>query len=301
MRAAGARAGGPRSPATLGAPRSGVYASRFNAATRGWEAAPPGGGAPAAPGAPPPPAAAARGAPPADAADADADAAADGLGLLALDPELAAHAEHLRYRWAAYSAAKESVERHGGGLLEFAKGHERFGVTRAGGATVVREWCPGAAAAQLVGDFNGWAGSHMARDAFGVWSLTLPDGAGGAPAIAHGSRLKIRLQHPGGWWVDRVPGWIRVARAEPGVMAAKFDGIHWDPPAAERYTFRHPRPPRPASLRVYEAHVGMAAEAERVATYAEFRDDVLPRIAAAGYNAVQLMAVQVSDFIDRLI
>jgi hypothetical protein len=37
----------------------------------------------------------------------------------------------------------------------------------------------------------------------------------------------------------------------------------------------------------------MAGEDERVSTYAEFRDDVLPRIKAQGYTAVQLMAIQV--------
>ena len=42
---------------------------------------------------------------------------------------------------------------------------------------------------------------------------------------------------------------------------------------------------------IYEAHVGMASEDEKVATYTEFRDNVLPRIKAAGYNVVQLMAI----------
>lgn len=52
----------------------------------------------------------------------------------------------------------------------------------------------------------------------------------GQPAIAHGSRVKIRLQHPAGWWVDRIPAWIKWATVAPGVMGAKYDGIYWDPP-----------------------------------------------------------------------
>ena len=44
-------------------------------------------------------------------------------------------------------------------------------------------------------------------------------------------------------------------------------------------------------LRIYEAHVGMAQEAEKVGTFDEFTQNVLPRIADLGYNAVQLMAV----------
>lgn len=37
----------------------------------------------------------------------------------------------------------------------------------------------------------------------------LPEGG-----IPHGSRLKIRLRHPGGWWVDRIPAWIKWATGE---------------------------------------------------------------------------------------
>ena len=44
-------------------------------------------------------------------------------------------------------------------------------------------------------------------------------------------------------------------------------------------------------LRIYEAHIGMAQEAERVGTFTEFKDNILPRIIDLGYNAVQLMAI----------
>jgi 1,4-alpha-glucan branching enzyme len=43
---------------------------------------------------------------------------------------------------------------------------------------------------------------------------------------------------------------------------------------------------------IYESHVGMGGEEARVHTYREFAESVLPRIAKAGYNTVQLMAVQ---------
>jgi hypothetical protein len=39
---------------------------------------------------------------------------------------------------------------------------------------------------------------------------------GPAGAIPHGSRLKIRMRHPGGWWVDRIPAWIKWATGEAG-------------------------------------------------------------------------------------
>jgi 1,4-alpha-glucan branching enzyme len=50
--------------------------------------------------------------------------------------------------------------------------------------------------------------------------------------------------------------------------------------------FRHPRPPPPRAVRVYESHVGIACAEPRVGTYQEFRDNVLPRIVKAGYFLV---------------
>ena len=62
----------------------------------------------------------------------------------------------------------------------------------------------------------------------------------GRPAIAHGSRVKIRLQHPGGYYVDRIPAWIKWATVAAGQMGAKYDGIYWDPPQQERHQWCRP-------------------------------------------------------------
>jgi 1,4-alpha-glucan branching enzyme len=42
------------------------------------------------------------------------------------------------------------------------------------------------------------------------------------------------------------------------------------------------------SLRIYEAHIGMATKELRVGTYREFAVDVLPRVKELGYNCVQV-------------
>lgn len=49
---------------------------------------------------------------------------------------------------------------------------------------------------------------------------------------------------------------------------------------------------RPRALRIYESHVGMSSEEPKVNSYLEFRKDLLPRVRALGYNAIQIMAVQ---------
>ena len=43
---------------------------------------------------------------------------------------------------------------------------------------------------------------------------------------------------------------------------------------------------------IYECHIGMSQDAEKVGTYTEFKDNVLPRIVKDGYNCIQIMAIQ---------
>ena len=93
------------------------------------------------------------------------------------DENLAGHEAHLRYRYDQFLRTKAAIEANEGSLEAFASGYQTLGFRREGGRTVYREWAPGAAAAQLIGDFNGWGGTAMERDEFGVWSVTLPDGA----------------------------------------------------------------------------------------------------------------------------
>ncbi|GFH24235.1 Aamy domain-containing protein, partial [Haematococcus lacustris] len=213
------------------------------------------------------------------------------LGIYKVDPDLKAHSEHLNYRWQQYTKTKDAIVQAEGSLAAFAQGHKKMGIVREGGVTTVREWAPAAQAVSLIGDFSGWKEVGMKKDQWGVWEVALPD-VQGQPAIPHRSRIKVKLQAPGGWWVDRLSAWIRWATVEPGVMGAKYDGIHWDPPPAEAYKWRSERPYKPRSLRIYEAHVGMSSEEGKVASYTEFKNLVLPHIKAAGYTAVQLMAIQ---------
>ena len=50
--------------------------------------------------------------------------------------------------------------------------------------------------------------------------------------------------------------------------------------------------PQTSPLLIYECHIGMAQDEEKVGTYNEFREKVLPRIIKDGYNAIQIMAIQ---------
>ncbi|MPC19759.1 1,4-alpha-glucan-branching enzyme [Portunus trituberculatus] len=90
---------------------------------------------------------------------------------------------------------------------------------------------------------------------------------------------------------DRLCPWATYVVQPPKHEGTAYQHHFWNPPANERYTFKHPRPCKPTSLKVYECHVGIATEEHRVGTYKEFTANVLPRILKLGYNAIQIMAI----------
>ncbi|CAH9138425.1 unnamed protein product [Cuscuta epithymum] len=216
-----------------------------------------------------------------------------GLGqrIYEIDPLLKNFRNHLDYRFSHYRKLRETIDQHEGGLEAFSRGYEKLGFTRSATGITYREWAPGAKWATLIGDFNNWNPNAdvMTRNEFGVWEIFVPNNADGSPAIPHGSRVKIRMDTPSGI-KDSIPAWIKFSIQAPG--AIPYDGIYYDPPEEEQYKFQHSRPKRPKSLRIYESHIGMSSPEPKINTYAEFRDDVLPRVKRLGYNAVQIMAIQ---------
>ncbi|CAL0309935.1 unnamed protein product [Lupinus luteus] len=214
-----------------------------------------------------------------------------GKKIYEIDPFLQAHREHLDFRYQQYKRLREKIDKYEGGLDAFSRGYEKFGFTRSATGITYREWAPGAKTASLIGDFNGWNPNvdEMVQNEFGVWEIFLPNNVDGSPAIPHGSRVKIRMTTPSGI-KDSIPAWIKFSVQAPGEIP--YNGVYYDPPEEEKYVIKHPQPKRPKSLRIYESHVGMSSPEPKINTYANFRDDVLPRIKKLGYNAVQIMAIQ---------
>lgn len=96
---------------------------------------------------------------------------------------------------------------------------------------------------------------------------------------------------PGGERIERIPAWIKRVTQDLNVSPV-YDARFWNPPAEHIYKRKHPRPPKPHSLRIYEAHVGISSPEGRVGQYKEFTQNILPRIRDLGYNTIQLMAIQ---------
>lgn len=217
---------------------------------------------------------------------------ADGTGVVQLDPWLAPFKDGLRSRFSKAQNWLKTINEAEGGLEQFSRGFEKFGfVIHDNGDITYREWAPNAVEASLIGDFNDWHrdATPMKKNEFGVWEVGLP-AADGRSAIPHDSKVKISMVLPSGERIERLPVWITRTTQDLSISPV-YDAIFWNPPKEARYVFKHPRPPKPESARVYEAHVGISTPEQRIGTYKEFTQNMLPRIEHLGYNVIQLMAV----------
>jgi 1,4-alpha-glucan branching enzyme len=89
--------------------------------------------------------------------------------------------------------------------------------------------------------------------------------------------------------ITALPAWAR--RVVQDEQTKIFSAQVWNP--IQRYNFKIKRfKPQTEPLLIYECHIGMSSKEEKVSTYEEFRTTVLPRIATAGYNCIQIMAIQ---------
>ena len=172
-------------------------------------------------------------------------------------------------------------------LSDFADGHLYFGLHKTARQWVFREWAPNATKIYLVGDFNGWKESEKYRlcpvGDSGNWELKLP-----IKAMKHLDLYKMKVYWNGGCG-ERIPAWCqRVVQDESTKI---FSAQVWDPEKPYVFSKRTFRPHRDPLL-IYECHIGMGQDAEKVGSYNEFRENVLPRVVKEGYNCLQIMALQ---------
>ena len=212
------------------------------------------------------------------------------LKLIKNDPWLEPYAPAIEGRYAYFEERLKALTENGSRRLsDFANGHLWYGLHRTtDGGWVFREWAPNATAIWLLGDFNNWQKNDAYRlqrlNKHGDWEVTMPD-----DALCHGQHYKMLVEWNGGWG-ERIPAYA--GRVVQDAATAIFSAQVWDPLVVtykwRKKTFRPQRDP----LLIYECHIGMAQDEERVGTYNEFRERVLPRVARSGYNCIQIMAIQ---------
>jgi len=173
-------------------------------------------------------------------------------------------------------------------LADFATGYLYYGLHFEDKKWILREWAPNATEIYVIGDFNDWKeDKHYAMKRVpksnGNWEIKLP-----ARSIKHGQLYKLSIHWEGGQG-ERIPAWsTRVVQDDNTKI---FSAQAWAPETPYEWKVKKFRPDT-SPLLIYECHIGMAQDAEKVGTYTEFRENVLPRIAKDGYNCIQIMAVQ---------
>ena len=199
-------------------------------------------------------------------------------------------AEEVEKRFERYQNRLKSIENQYGSLNNFASAHQFFGFhydnIRHG--WWYREWAPCAHYISIFGDFNDWQryANPLENVGNGIWEVFLPD-AEYKDKLVHGSLLKVIVQSSIGEQ-ERIP--IYINRVVQDETTKDFSAQFWNPEKPYRFENKAPKI-TDEPLLIYESHVGMAQEKEDVGSYNEFIDNVLPRIKADGYNAVQLMAI----------
>lgn len=209
------------------------------------------------------------------------------LNLIKNDSWLAPYADAIEDRHRQAVRKENELTANGKQTLsDFASGYLYYGLHKTPAGWVFREWAPNATAIYLIGTFNDWRESDaykMERKEYGNWEIVLPENA-----MRHGDLFKLMMHWNGGSG-ERIPAWIR--RAVQDNDTKIFSAQVWNP--EHPYIFKiNDFTPDVSPLLIYECHIGMAQEEEKVGTYSEFREKILPRIKDDGYNAIQIMAIQ---------
>ena len=221
------------------------------------------------------------------------------LKIVANDPYLKPFESAIQGRY-DYALRKEQELTGGTPLKDWANGYLYFGLHRTATGWVLREWAPNATAIYVKGDMNGWNKDEYYRlqpIGNGVWEKEWP-----ADALQHGQLFKLLVEWNGGWG-ERIPSYA--TRVVQDDQTKIFSAQIWNPSLELRVeslekssSSKVKRPQikwqagKDKPLFIYECHIGMSGEEERVNSYEQFRQQVLPRVAELGYNCLQIMAIQ---------
>ena len=201
------------------------------------------------------------------------------------DPWLSPYREAIDARHERILGMKRHIA--GDGLLKDAvNNHMYYGLHRCyDGSWIFREWAPNATKIYLVGDFNNWKRTEsyaLKPTGGGNWELSLP-----SLFLHHGDLYKLYIEWPGGAG-ERLPSYV--TRAVQDDMTKVFSAQVWDPD--KKYVWKHGYAGKRPHPMIYECHIGMSSEKEKVASFEDFRKEVLPKVKKLGYDTLQIMALQ---------
>ena len=170
-------------------------------------------------------------------------------------------------------------------LSNFADAHKYFGLHKTKSGFIYRDSLPNATDVYIIGDFSNWKVSEkfkLKKDKNGEFSIEIKSNI-----LKHKDLYRLFVKWDGGSG-DRIPAYAsRVVQDE---QTGIFNAQVWFP--ENHYKFKNKVPEKKDSVFIYEAHIGMSSEEEKVSGFNEFREKILPVIHSLGYDTIQLMAIQ---------
>ena len=199
------------------------------------------------------------------------------------DEYLRPYENDIQLRHDNYERKKAELLTDCASLSEFANAHEYFGFHKTKKGWYYREWAPGADNVYIMGDMNGWDRTSLKLNNLGngIYEIFLS----GDNSLYGGCNVKTVVEK-NGELLERIPLYAKRVVQNPidRVWAAEI--VDEAPYKWHKKSFTPPK-----NLFIYECHIGMAQEEEKVGTYREFADEILPRVKSLGYNTIQVMAV----------
>jgi 1,4-alpha-glucan branching enzyme len=155
-------------------------------------------------------------------------------------------------------------------------------------------WAPNATAAQVLGDWNGWAGGVdlMAPvGSSGIWTAELP-------AACPGHAYKFELRDPSGRWLVRADPMARQAEVPPRTASVvpTPSSHRWTASVEEWHQRREAR--NAGRMAVYELHAGSWRRHpdNRRYTYREMAQPLADHVAGLGFTHVEFMPLATHPF-----
>ena len=204
--------------------------------------------------------------------------------IINIDPSLKPYSADIELRMESYYKIKKKLLKDGEKLSDFANAHLYFGFHRTADGWVYREWAPAADALFLTGDMVNWDTRrlYMNHIGGGVWEVYM----NGRDFLYNGCHVQTIVCKDGQEY-RRIPLYIRRVLQDRDNYS--WCGVISDEP---EYIWQvNDFKPDKKNPFIYECHIGMAQEKMDVGTYAEFAENVLPRIKDLGYNVIQIMAI----------
>jgi 1,4-alpha-glucan branching enzyme len=204
--------------------------------------------------------------------------------FIKLDPYLDSHVDTIIERNLNFQKKLAEIERNFDNLANFANWYQEMCFKIEGDNYVFREWAPNAITIFLIGECNNWQQNEkfkFKKLENGCWELKI-----NKKFFKNKKLYRYLIKWEGGQG-ERMPSFTTKTQqdSQTFIFSAVIDDEKDYLWKVKKFQNNAKNP------LIYEVHIGMSSEKLGITNFQEFREKILPRIIALGYNTLQLMAL----------